>query len=214
MNRRGSEATSVRDQIQISENELYDITRIVKVGLPTTQNSHHASRSKHLRMSSNLNSLLKERIRDAVAAIYDERGSAAENRYTTPEQLSKALLDVLFPEEHDHNTEVTGVVKVPTVSDSEESTDSKKARKKRDPMSEEAKAAMAAKRAATIAAKKAAEGSNAAAGAPAEAPAEAKPEAKERKPRGPMSEEKKAAMAAKKAATIAAKKAAAGGAAE
>jgi len=213
MNRRGSEATSVRDQIQISENELYDITRIVKVGLPTTQNSHHASRSKHLRMSSNLNSLLKERIRDAVAAIYDERGSAAENRYTTPEQLSKALLDVLFPEEHDHNTEVTGVVKVPTVSDSEESTDSKKARKKRDPMSEEAKAAMAAKRAATIAAKKAAEGSNAAA-APAEAPAEAKPEAKERKPRGPMSEEKKAAMAAKKAATIAAKKAAAGGAAE
>lgn len=210
MNRRGSEATSVRDQIQISENELYDITRIVKVGLPTTQNSHHASRSKHLRMSSNLNSLLKERIRDAVAAIYDERGSAAENRYTTPEQLSKALLDVLFPEEHDHNTEVTGVVKVPTVSDSEESTDSKKARKKRDPLSEEAKAAMAAKRAATIAAKKAA-----AAGAPAEeAKPEPKPEAKERKPRGPMSEEKKAAMAAKKAATIAAKKAAAGGAAE
>lgn len=210
MNRRGSEATSVRDQIQISENELSDITRIVKVGLPTTQNSHHASRSKHLRMSSNLNSLLKERIRDAVAAIYDERGSAAENRYTTPEQLSKALLDVLFPEEHDHNTEVTGVVKVPTVSDSEESTDSKKARKKRDPLSEEAKAAMAAKRAATIAAKKAA-----AAGAPAEeAKPEPKPEAKERKPRGPMSEEKKAAMAAKKAATIAAKKAAAGGAAE
>ena len=35
MNRRGSEATSVRDQIQISENELSDITRIVKVGLPT-----------------------------------------------------------------------------------------------------------------------------------------------------------------------------------
>ena len=167
-------------------------------------------------MSSNLNSLLKERIRDAVAAIYDERGSAAENRYTTPEQVSKALLDALFPEEHDHNTEVTGVVKVPTASDSEGSTDSKKERKKRAPMSEEAKAAMTAKRAATIAAKKAAEGSNAAA-APAAAPAaeaeapkpEApKPEAKERKPRGPMSEEAKAAMAAKRKATLEAKKAA------
>lgn len=208
MNRRGSEATSVRDQMRISENELSDITRIAKVGFQHTE-LHHASRSKHLRMSSNLNSLLKERIRDAVAAIYDERGSASENRYTTPEQLSKALLDALFPEEHDHNTEVTGVVKVPTVSDSEESTDSKKERKKRAPMSEEAKAEMAAKRKATIAAKKAAEGSNAAA-APAAAPAEeAKPEAKERKPRGPMSEEAKAAMAAKRKATLEAKKAAA-----
>jgi len=165
-------------------------------------------------MSSNLNSLLKERIRDAVAAIYDERGSSAENRYTTPEQVSKALLDVLFPDEHDHNTEITGVVRVPVASDSEGSTDSKKERKKRAPMSEEAKAAMAAKRAATIAAKKAAEGSNAAA-APAAAPAvveeakaEAKPEAKERKPRGPMSEEAKAAMAAKRKAPLEAKKAA------
>ena len=102
--------------------------RIVKVGLPTHRNSHHASRSKHLRMSSNLNSLLKERIRDAVAAIYDERGSSAENRYTTPEQVSKALLDVLFPDEHDHNTEITGVVRVPVASDSEGSTDSKKER--------------------------------------------------------------------------------------
>jgi hypothetical protein len=33
MNRRGSEATSVRDQMRISENELYDIMRIAKVGL-------------------------------------------------------------------------------------------------------------------------------------------------------------------------------------
>ena len=36
MNRRGSEATFVRDQIQISENELYDITEISKVGLKYT----------------------------------------------------------------------------------------------------------------------------------------------------------------------------------
>jgi len=154
-------------------------------------------------MSSNLNSLLKEQIRDAVATIYNSP-AAAGNRYTTPEELSKALLDVLFPEEHEHNTEVTGVVQVPTASDSEGSTDSKKERKKRAPMSEEAKAAMTAKRAATLAAKKDAEGSNAAA-AEAEAP---KPEAKERKPRGPMSDEAKAAMAAKRKATLEAKKAA------
>jgi hypothetical protein len=159
-------------------------------------------------MSSNLNSLLKERIRDAVAVIYDERGSAAENRYTTPEQLSKALLDALFPDEHDHNTEVTGVVRVPVASDSEGSTDSKKERKKRAPMSEEAKAAMTAKRAATLAAKKAAEGSNAAAALPVAEPVEAKADAKERKPRGPMSDEAKAAMAAKRKATLEAKKAA------
>ena len=205
MNRRGSEATYVRDRIQISENELSDITKIPVVGL-STHELHHTSHSNHLRMSSNLNSLLKERIRDAVATIYDERGSAAENRYTTPEQLSKALLDALFPDEHEHNTEVTGVVKVPTTSDSEGSTDSKKERKKRAPMSEEAKAAMTAKRAATIAAKAGAE-SNAAAAPAAAEPVEAKTE-KERKPRGPMSEEAKAAMAAKRKATLEAKKAA------
>lgn len=210
MNRRGSEATFVRDQMRISENELSDITRIAKVGSTTLNSTVHSSHTT--RMSNNLNSLLKEQIRDAVATIYNSP-AAEGNRYTTPEELSKALLDVLFPEEHEHNTEVTGVVKVPTVSDSDEgSTDSKKERKKRAPMSEEAKAAMTAKRAATIAAKKAAEGSNAAAAAAAPAVAEpkpeAKPEVKERKPRGPMSEEAKAAMAAKRKATLEAKKAA------
>jgi hypothetical protein len=171
--------------------------------------------------SSNLNTLLKQQIKDAVAAIYDEQGTQAANRYSNPEQLSKALLDLLFPEEKAHNTEVTGVVRVPTVHDEvkasdSESTDSKKERKKRGPMSDEAKAAMKAKREATIAAKAAA------APAPAEAaPAspkveEAKPEPeapgapkKERKPRGPMSDEAKAQMKAKREATIAAKKAAA-----
>jgi len=171
--------------------------------------------------SSNLNTLLKQQIKDAVAAIYDEQGTHAANRYSNPEQLSKALLDILFPEEAAHNTEVTGVVRVPTVQDEakasdSESTDSKKERKKRGPMSDEAKAAMKAKREATIAAKAAA------APAPAEAaPAspkaeEAKPEPeapgapkKERKPRGPMSDEAKAQMKAKREATIAAKKAAA-----
>jgi len=170
--------------------------------------------------SSNLNTLLKQQIKDAVAVIYDEQGKTHENRYSTPEQLSKALLDLLFPTEAAHNTEVTGVVRVPTVHDEakpvvsdSESTDSKKERKKRAPMSDEAKAAMKAKRDATIAAKKAAPAPEA---APVAAPApEAAPAAdgedkdkKARKPRGPMSEEAKAAMKAKREATIAAKKAA------
>jgi hypothetical protein len=151
---------------------------------------------------SNLNSLLKTQLNAAIHAIYDEM---RDNRFTSAEQVSKALLDQLFPDEAQHNAEM--VVKVPTVaSDSEGSTDSKKARKKREPMSEEAKAAMTAKRAATIAAKAQA-GSNAAA-APAEVVEEAKPEVKERKVRGPMSEEAKAAMAAKRKATLEAKKAA------
>jgi hypothetical protein len=172
--------------------------------------------------SSNLNTLLKQQIKDAIATIYDEQGKTHENRYSTPEQLSKALLDLLFPAEAAHNTEVTGVVRVPTVHDEakpasdSESTDSKKERKKRAPMSDEAKAAMKAKREATIAAKKAAPVPAEPVAAPAEAaPAEAAPasdgedkDKKERKKRGPMSEEAKAAMKAKREATIAAKKAA------
>ena len=114
--------------------------------------------------SSNLNTLLKNQIKNAIAAIYDEQGTHAANRYSNPEELSKALLDILFPAEAAHNTEVTGIVRVPTVNDEakaapasdSESTDSKKERKKRAPMSDEAKAAMKAKREATIAAKKAA----------------------------------------------------------
>ena len=169
--------------------------------------------------SSNLNTLLKQQIKDAVATIYDEQGKTHENRYSTPEQLSKALLDLLFPTEAAHNTEVTGVVRVPTVHDEakpasdSESTDSKKERKKRAPMSDEAKAAMKAKREATIAAKKAAPVPAEPVAAPA--PAEAAPasdgedkDKKERKKRGPMSEEAKAAMKAKREATLAAKKAA------
>ena len=175
--------------------------------------------------SSNLNTLLKQQIKDAVATIYDEQGKTHENRYSTPEQLSKALLDLLFPAEAAHNTEVTGVVRVPTVHDEvkpvvsdSESSDSKKERKKRAPMSDEAKAAMKAKREATIAAKKAAPVVAAPVAAPAEpVPAEAAPapasdgedkDKKERKKRGPMSEEAKAAMKAKREATLAAKKAA------
>ena len=174
---------------------------------------------------SSLSSNLKQQIKDAIHAIYNNQGTQAAHAFENADQVSKALLDILFPEEIGHNTEVTGVAVIPTLpeaapaSDSE-STDSKKERKKRAPMSDEAKAAMAAKRAATIAAKK----------AEAPAPAEAEPEpgttnaaaggngggggppaaapAKERKPRGPMSDEAKAQMKAKREATIAAKKAA------
>jgi len=172
-------------------------------------------------MSSNLNTLLKQQIKDAIHAIYNNQGSEKAHAYTTSDEVSKALLDILFPAEGQHNTEITGVVKVPTVHDEakpasdSESTDSKKERKKRAPMSDEAKAAMKAKREATIAAKKAAP-VPAAEPVPAPAPApEAAPasdgedkDKKERKKRGPMSDEAKAAMKAKREATIAAKKAA------
>ena len=182
------------------------------------------SHSQHYRMSSsNLNTLLKTQIRAAIEAIYSNQGTNDAHIFDGPASVSKALLDLLFPEQLDHNAEVTGVIKVPTVaeagSDSEGSTESKKERKKRAPMSDEAKAQMKAKREATIAAKKT--------GAPAEpappaTPEKAKAEAptepvapeapgapvKERKARGPMSDEAKAAMKAKREATIAAKKAA------
>jgi len=159
-----------------------------------------------------LNNLLKQQIKDAINHIYDESGSAAENRYSKPEELSKALLDILFPAEADENTQITGVVRVPTADvESDGSTES--TRKKRAPMSDEAKAAMKAKRAATIAAKKAApEPSPAPAPAPAPSPPAEEPKSdddkKPRKPRAPMSDEAKAAMKAKREATIAAKKAA------
>jgi len=158
-----------------------------------------------------LNNLLKQQIRDAVAHIYDESGSAAENRYSKPEELSKALLDILFPAEADENTQITGVVRVPTVADVESDGSTDSTRKKRAPMSDEAKAAMKAKRAATIAAKKAAPAPEPAP-APAPAPPAEEPKSdddkKPRKPRAPMSDEAKAAMKAKREATIAAKKAA------
>ena len=155
--------------------------------------------------SSNLHSLLKNQIREAIAHLYNEQGTSAANRYSTPDEFSKALLDVLFPTEVVDNTTVTGVVQVPTVEDSKsdsESTDSKKERKKRAPMTEEAKAVMKAKREATLASKKVVE-------APAPAPVpEPVDDKKERKPRAPMSDEAKAAMKAKREATLAAKKAA------
>lgn len=184
-----------------------------------------SSNSVVVMTTSNLNTLLKTQIRAAIEAIYSNQGTNDAHIFDGPASVSKALLDILFPQEVDHNAEVTGVIKVPTVadgtvdaagaSDSEGSTESKKERKKRAPMSDEAKAQMKAKREATIAAKKAPEQAPAPPATPEKAKAEAptEPEApgapvKERKARGPMSEEAKAAMKAKREATIAAKKAA------
>jgi hypothetical protein len=176
-----------------------------------------SSNSVVVMTTSNLNTLLKTQIRAAIEAIYSNQGTNDAHIFDGPDSVSKALLDLLFPDQVDHNAEVTGVIKVPTVaeasgSDSEGSTESKKERKKRAPMSDEAKAQMKAKREATIAAKKTQEQAPAPPATPEKAPAP-EPEApgapvKERKARGPMSEEAKAAMKAKRDATIAAKKAA------
>ena len=164
-------------------------------------------------MSSNLHSLLKNQIREAIAHLYDAQSTSAANRYSHPDEFSKALLDILFPAEPEENTTVTGVVKVPTIdepTESESDSSSKKERKKRGPMSDEAKAAMKAKREATVAAKKAADVP--APVVPVVVPAAPEPEEtkdkKDRKPRGPMSDEAKANMKAKREATLAAKKAA------
>jgi len=161
------------------------------------------------KMSSSLDLLLKQQIRDAISHLYNVQGTAAANRYAHPDEFSKALLDVLFPAEAEHNAHVTGVVQVPTEepkSDSESDSSSKKERKKRAPMTDDQKAAMKAKREATLAAKKVeAAPAPVAPVAPAPEPVEDK---KERKPRAPMTDEQKAAMAAKRAATLAAKKAA------
>jgi hypothetical protein len=177
-----------------------------------------SSNSVVVMTTSNLNTLLKTQIRAAIEAIYSNQGTNDAHIFDGPASVSKALLDILFPQEVDHNAEVTGVIKVPTVaeasgSDSEGSTESKKERKKRAPMSDEAKAQMKAKREATIAAKKAPEPVAPATPEKAKPETPAEPEApgapvKERKARGPMSDEAKAAMKAKRDATIAAKKAA------
>jgi len=78
-------------------------------------------------------------------------------------------------------------------------------KKPRKQMTEEAKVAMAAKRAATLAAKQSAAPVPAPAPAPEEQEAEGEDGKKARKPREKMTETAKAAMAAKRAATLAAK---------
>lgn len=108
--------------------------------------------------------------------------------------------------------EVTATVTIPEAEHAQEvaPVEEKKERKPRSPMTPEKKAAMKAKRDATLAAKKGA--------APAAAPVEAAPapaavaaaapaadSPKEKKKRGPMTEEAKAAMKAKREATLAAK---------
>ena len=110
----------------------------------------------------------------------------------------RLLLLELFPEDP--------AVPVPP---SPSTSDGKKDRKKRAPMTEEQKAAMKAKRDATLAAKKGAEPAAEQDTTAVDVPVAAEPvaeEPKERKKRGPMTEEQKEAMKAKRAATLAAKK--------
>jgi len=114
----------------------------------------------------------------------------------------KLLLAELFPEDSSVPVVVQTVVAEPAASPG---------RKKRAPMSDEAKAAMKAKREATIAAKKTtAEPAAEPAAEPVVAAPAAEPASAEsspgRKKRAPMSDEAKAAMKAKREATIAAKK--------
>jgi hypothetical protein len=134
--------------------------------------------------------------------VQEEFATAEEARDTFRKVVREMLLERL-----------TGVA-VPVAAPPAESP---KEKKKRGPMSEEKKAAMKAKRDATLAAKKAgsaepspavapaADAAPAAAAVVAEAPAPAAESPKEKKKRAPMTDEAKAAMKAKREATLAAK---------
>jgi hypothetical protein len=132
----------------------------------------------------------RDNFRDLVLADLTERLGVATKSKT--KKTKEATVTVTIPEAA-HAQEVAPV-------------EEKKERKARSPMTPEKKAAMKAKRDATLAAKKAE-------AAPAEvpvvaapAPAAAAESPKEKKKRGPMTEEAKAAMKAKRDATLAAKK--------
>jgi hypothetical protein len=138
---------------------------------------------------------LKQLIISAIIKVSEENPLLnhpdAKTANESRDQFIQLLMNELFPEAEVESTHIT----VPVVP-----TEAPTPTKKRGPMTEEAKAAMKAKKAANAAAK---------AEAPApvpepvvvEAPAAETPTKK----RGPMTEEAKAAMKAKKAANAAAK---------
>ena len=138
---------------------------------------------------------LKQLIISAIIKVSEENPLLnhpdAKTANESRDQFIQLLMNELFPEAEVESTHIT----VPVVP-----VEAPTPTKKRGPMTEEAKAAMKAKKAANAAAKQAAE-------APApepvvvEAPAAPTPTKK----RGPMTEEAKAAMKAKKAANAAAK---------
>jgi hypothetical protein len=140
-----------------------------------------------------VNAIMK--VSESNPAFDREGGPTAEE---ARDNFIKLLLAELFPEDSSVPVVVQPVVAEPAASPG---------RKKRAPMSDEAKAAMKAKREATIAAKKTTAEPVVVSEtevAPAEpASAESSPG---RKKRAPMSDEAKAIMKAKREATIAAKK--------
>ena len=124
---------------------------------------------------------------------HDDPKTAIESR----DHFIQLLMNELFPEAEVETTHITvPVVPVPAPVQAEADTPTKK----RGPMTEEAKAAMKAKKAANAAKK--AETPVPVVPVPVEAPVEAETPTKKR---GPMTEEAKAAMKAKKAANAAAK---------
>jgi len=156
-----------------------------------------------------VNAIMK--VSESNPAFDREDGPTAEE---ARDNFIKLLLAELFPE--DSSVPAPSPKKAEPVV-AEPAVVASPGRKKRAPMSDEAKAAMKAKREATIAAKKTTAEPAEPAAEPAEPAAEPASPSKDsvaespgRKKRAPMTEEAKAAMKAKKAATLAAKKAAAG----
>ena len=138
---------------------------------------------------------LKQLIISAIIKVSEENPLLnhpdAKTANESRDQFIQLLMNELFPEAEVESTHIT----VPVVP-----VEAPTPTKKRGPMTEEAKAAMKAKKAANAAAKQAAE-------APTPEPVVVEAPAAETptKKRGPMTEEAKAAMKAKKAANAAAK---------
>jgi membrane-associated HD superfamily phosphohydrolase len=142
---------------------------------------------------------IKQLIITAIIKVSEENPllnhEDAETAIASRDQFIQLLMDELFPNTEQETTITVPVVPVPAPVPVEE-------KKKRAPMTEEAKAAAKAKRAANAEAKKA---------IPAEVPSVLEPvpaPAEEKKKRAPMTEEAKAAAKAKRAANAEAKKAA------
>jgi hypothetical protein len=137
---------------------------------------------------------LKQLIISAIIKVSEENPLLnhpdAKTANESRDQFIQLLMNEMFPEAEVETTHIT----VPVVP-----TEAPTPTKKRGPMTEEAKAAMKAKKAANAAAK--AETPVPVVPVPVEAPAAPTPTKK----RGPMTEEAKAAMKAKKAANAAAK---------
>jgi hypothetical protein len=145
---------------------------------------------------------LKQLIISAIIKVSEENPllnhADAKTAIESRDQFIQLLMNELFPEAELETTHITvPVVPVEAPVVVEETTPTKK----RGPMTEEAKAAMKAKKAAN-AAKKAETPVPVVVEAPIPAPVEATTPTKKR---GPMTEEAKAAMKAKKAANAAAK---------